>query len=281
MITNLILCKIFRIGSFSYYHAEDEYFDEDKRAIADVSLLNITNVCTNIDSKYEKKAFDVTMLTRRGGDANGIRIYTLLASSEDKCIAWMNAICDAVGTLILKKNADGIYQSSVNVDAIKQRDKARVQAAFFKPANAQNIKKAAGVSEKEEVEEEILTEEEKHARSIIAMDRRANTTSMVMSGRGGRGSGNVLRFSVQTRENITSRASIAGNSNSRGSFVASGDVSISPGNDSPLSNNSTSPTRPIRRQSNVVYTGAGRGNRSALRSSGSDSTPTSPAHSSK
>jgi hypothetical protein len=212
------------------------------------------------------------MLTRRGGDANGLRIYTLYAIDEPSCLAWMNAICEAVGPLELKYIGEGIYQSAVNADAMKQRDKSRVQAAFFKPGAVQNVKKAAGVMEKEEKVEEILTEEENNLRSLVAMDRRANNgNTVIMAGRGGRG--NSVRIHGGVTRDSFSKPSLTDPPTSPLRQSAAGRLSFTTDSNSPKPADTSETSSPsfsakrndaIPRSSMTPFMGAGRGNRSAL-----------------
>ena len=149
-------------------------------------------VVAGLDVSCLETGFEVTALTRRGGNAEGIRTFTLRAESDQLCVEWMQNICHCVGTLELvpdqmtatgnavmeggdhttigtsetpsvilptsttdercasetapatvsnsfhftaKHGINIRYTSQMNFNAVKRRDKARLQANLFRSPN--------------------------------------------------------------------------------------------------------------------------------------------------
>lgn len=201
----MFLCSEF----FSYYHNREEFLEQDTTAILEIPISNILNVETDKDPEYENKAFSLTVFARKGRKS-----MTICAINEAACIEWMEAICAVTGTIELVPSKGGAYHSVKSPVAAKQREDARLQNSILRLEDLGHIKKAAGVNFKSfeefvEDTDEFLTEEDRNLRSMIALDRRANASTMVIAGRGsGKKQSIVLmRDSLLTRGTVSERKS--------------------------------------------------------------------------
>jgi len=198
-------------GSLSYYLSEEDFFDPDGEALADIALDNITSVASNVtDKQLLGKCFDVTVLSRTGGDDNGIRVLTLISWDKEECLTWMETLCETAGTLTLVMRSEGVYQSEVDSEAIKQRDRRRVQSTYFKPKGNDILKVASRLSseQREVMEEDRVEDEDESSRNtparVIAVpaERRGSAASALMAGRG---NGGVNRNSMHGRNSLHSQ----------------------------------------------------------------------------
>lgn len=208
--TSVSYCEYFFViarGSLSYYASEDEFYDPDGEALADIALDNITSVASNMtDKQLLGKCFDVTVLSRVGGDDNGIRVLTLISWDKEECFTLMELLCQNAGTLNLVKRSEGVYSSEVNADAIKKRDRQRVQSAYFKPKGNDILKTVSRLSSEqreaaETAEEDIIQDESvtSPSRSSMTFERRGSASGALMAGRGS-GAGN--RNSMHARNSF-------------------------------------------------------------------------------
>lgn len=197
-------------GSLSYYASEEDFYDPDGEALADIALDNVTSVTSNTtDKQLLGKCFDVTVLSRTGGDDNGIRVLTLISWDKEECFTWMDTLCQAAGTLDLVKRGEGVYVSEVNADAIKKRDRRRVQSAYFKPKGGDILKMTGRLSSEQrevEAEEEDVVRDgsliASPSRASMTIERRGSAAGALMAGRGlGAGS----RNSMSTRNSFFSQ----------------------------------------------------------------------------
>jgi hypothetical protein len=151
---------------------------------------------------------------------------------------------------------------------MKAREKSRLQNSFLRPDAVTSIKRAAGVTDRaDEFEEDTsMTEDERYTRSIIALDRRANTNTMRIGGRGGKRVS--ISFVPNTRESLAHR--VPSVSTSSGVLAALSDSTpVERVRSSELDMMSPNPNHPsgmFRRRASSNL-GAGRGNFGALRSS--------------
>ena len=74
--------------------------------------------------------FDIHARVKTGGNAEGMRIFSIDASSEDNAKRWMMQICQSVGVLDLLPAEGGGYVSVVSEEAVAKRSEKRRLSAM-------------------------------------------------------------------------------------------------------------------------------------------------------
>ncbi len=191
-----------RSGAVAYFEKPEHYFDDDKDSLGEFSVMSIAFIESSTDPTCAPGcALDIHAYVTRGGDANGIRIFTLNASSPELCRNWMDELCAANGKFVIKENPETNHLSSESSsDLLKRRDDAKRKGSivYAKEATINKVHATGSSAATEEAAaqamEATISEEEAHAR-LLALEkrnaatvvRRPSNTSALNAGRGGAG----------------------------------------------------------------------------------------------
>jgi hypothetical protein len=84
------------VGVIQYYDKQEHFFDDDKDCLGEISLYSVFSVVSSKDDTTPAgTTFDVNAYVTRGGDASGVRTFTLQATDVQGCSSWME------GTFVL------------------------------------------------------------------------------------------------------------------------------------------------------------------------------------
>lgn len=120
---------IIAAGSLYFYETASDLYDEDKDPTGEIALSNVLVVESSSEPQSEG-VFDIHARVKTGGNAEGMRIFTIDSSSEDNAKRWMMQICQSVGVLDLLPAEGGGYVSVVSEQAVAQRSEKRRLSAM-------------------------------------------------------------------------------------------------------------------------------------------------------
>lgn len=195
-------------GAAAYFDKPEHYFDDDKDSLGEFALVSISSIESSLDHTCTPGcAFDIHAYVTRGGDSNGIRLFTFAVSSPELCKSWMDELCAANGQLVMKEIPEtGRWVSEGNSDLLKRRDDAKRKGSlvYAKEATINKVQSAASSSAggddhnasgggddhqdpsiaEEEARAHLLALERRNAATVV---RRPSNTSALNAGRGGAG----------------------------------------------------------------------------------------------
>ena len=200
------------VGAAAYFDKPEHYFDDDKDSLGEFATVSISSIESSLDPTCTPGcAFDIHAYVTRGGDSNGIRVFTFAVSSPELCKSWMNELCAANGQLVMKEIPDATttggcrWISEGNSDLLKRRDDAKRKGSlvYAKEATINKVQSAAtsaagsddhAMGNMEEHQDPSVAEEEARAhllalekRNAATVVRRPSNTSALNAGRGGTG----------------------------------------------------------------------------------------------
>ena len=116
-------------GALYFYETASDLYDEDKDPTGEITLSNALVVESSSEPQSEG-VFDIHARVKTGGNAEGMRIFSIDASSEDNAKRWMMQICQSVGVLDLLPAEGGGYVSVVSEEAVAKRSEKRRLSAM-------------------------------------------------------------------------------------------------------------------------------------------------------
>ena len=116
-------------GALYFYETASDLYDEDKDPTGEITLSNVLVVESSSEPQSEG-VFDIHARVKTGGNAEGMRIFSIDASSEDNAKRWMMQICQSVGVLDLLPAEGGGYVSVVSEEAVAKRSEKRRLSAM-------------------------------------------------------------------------------------------------------------------------------------------------------
>ena len=120
---------IIAAGSLYFYETASDLYDEDKDPSGEIALSNVL-VVESSSEPHSEGVFDIHARVKTGGNAEGMRIFSIDASSEDNAKRWMTQICQSVGVLDLLPAEGGGYVSVVSEEAVAKRSEKRRLSAM-------------------------------------------------------------------------------------------------------------------------------------------------------
>jgi hypothetical protein len=181
-------------NSVQYYEFEGDAYDPDKDCLGEFSLLAVTKIESTLHEGCDiDRTFDIHAHVSRGGDARGIRVFTVMCASMETCMEWMSILCDGTDTLEMVARTDTPgFTSTVSEAALKKRDAAKLVAsrryANMNTVNA--LKSAAGGEEGGEGRSRVSSVADDAAIRSRATSSAGRGNILSVAGRGrGRGAG--------------------------------------------------------------------------------------------
>ena len=115
--------------SLSFFGSATDLYDDGCDPMDEIVLANILVV----ESSSERDAdsvFDVHARVKTGGNADGVKMFTLDAGDEANARRWMEQLCQAVGVLELLPAEGGGYVSIISETAVARRAEQRRLSAM-------------------------------------------------------------------------------------------------------------------------------------------------------
>jgi len=119
---------VITVGSLSLYSSACDLYD-DGDPTAEVVLANVLVVESSSELDADS-VFDVHARVKTGGNADGMKIFTLDAGSAEHARRWMEQLCQAVGVLELLPAEGGGYVSVLSETAVARRAEQRRLSAM-------------------------------------------------------------------------------------------------------------------------------------------------------
>lgn len=120
------------VGTVYYYESQNDFYDENKACTGEIPVVAITRIESSLDPKCANGCgFEVHARVEQGGDSDGIRTYVFEAKQPDLAKEWMNQLCLATGSFIMKpKKGSAGYESVLSNEAIAERQNQKLRSVM-------------------------------------------------------------------------------------------------------------------------------------------------------
>eukprot|EP01035_Chromulina_nebulosa_P016896 gene16896-22385_t len=128
-------------GSIYYYENQNDFYDDTKSCTGEIPIVAITQIETSFDPKCSPGCgFEISARSEHLGDNMGLRNYVFEAKTPQIAKEWMEQICAATGTFVLKPKKIGSgYISQIDDSVIHQKQQQKLLTVMqFASSTGQN-----------------------------------------------------------------------------------------------------------------------------------------------